>query len=272
MTTSSIPAGPRGFVESEGEQLYFESWGAGETVVLTHGMGGNHVVWYQQVAGLAADHQVVTWDQRGFGRSTNLTGAPGPESSVRDLAAILNHLEVEQAHLVGQSMGGWASLGFALAEPDRTRSLTLADTIGGIYTPRIRQSFLDYAEVIATSPPPSELPLGSHPAVGSQLAGEDLARSFLYSQIGGMGSPPPPDEITRLLLATDHTARLDSLRAPTLFVVGRNDPIFPPNIIHEAADLVAGSEVALIDATGHSPYFERPDEWNNVVADFVRRA
>lgn len=267
-----IPAGPRGFVESEGEQIYFESWGAGDTVVLTHGMGGNHVVWYQQVATLAADHHVVTWDQRGFGRSTSLTGRPGPETSVRDLAAVLDELDVERAHLVGQSMGGWASLGFALDESDRTISLTLADTIGGIFTPRIRQSFVDYAELIATSPPPSELPLGSHPAVGHQLAVEDLARSFLYSQIGGMASPPASAEITRLLLAADHTARLDRLRAPTLFVVGENDPIFPPETIREAAGLIGGSEVALIDDTGHSPYYERPDDWNKVVADFLRRS
>lgn len=272
MSNVFIPAGPRGFVESEGEQIYFESWGAGDTVVLTHGMGGNHAIWYQQVAALAADHQVIIWDQRGFGRSTNVTGRYGPEPSVRDVAAILNELEVERAHLVGQSMGGWASLGFALADPERARSLTLADTIGGIYTTKIRQSFLDYAEVIATSPPPSQLPLGAHPAVGGQLAAEDLAQSFLYSQIGGMTSSLPPDAIARLLLATDHTAHLDGLRAPTLFVVGSNDPIFPPEIIREAAGLVAGSEVAVIDDTGHSPYFERPDAWNNVVADFLHRA
>ena len=271
MNSAAIPAGPRGFVESGGEQIYFESWGKGETVVLSHGMGGNHAIWYRQVPVLAAHYRVVTWDQRGFGRSTDVTNNLGPEASVADLVQLLDHLGVKSAHVIGQSMGGWPSLSFALAHPDRTRSLVLADTIGGIFTPEIRQAFLDYGRLIASSPPPDQLPLGLHPAVGAQLAEEDLAQSFLYGQIGGTASPPSPAAITELLLAADYTSQLDTLTAPILFVVGENDPIFPPALIQQAAALVSGGEMAVIGETGHSPYFERPAEWNDVVGQFLRR-
>lgn len=188
-----------------------------------------------------------------------------------DLAGILEHLEIERVHLVGQSMGGWASLGFALAHPDRTASLVLADTIGGIFTPAIRQAFDDYAQLIAMSPPPDRLPLGFHPAVGTYLAEEDLTQSFLYGQIGGMAAPPSPMVITELLTATDHTPRLDRLQAPTLFIVGENDPIFPPDLIEQAAALIPGCELSVVADTGHSPYFERPDDWNDIVLRFLRR-
>lgn len=268
--SGDILPGPRGFVASEGEQIYFESWGSGQAVVLSHGMGGNHVIWYQQVPALAAHYQVITWDQRGFGRSTNRNRNPGPTSAAGDLSAILDHLGVEGAHVVGQSMGGWAALGFALDHPDRALSLLLADTPAGIFTPDIRTALVEYGKIIATSPPPHQLPLGSHPALGGQLAREDLARSFLYGQIGGMATPPPPTEITDLLLATDHTSRIGELAAPTLFVVGEDDPIFPPKLIHEASSLISGSQVEVMTGAGHSPYFETPEAWNDTVLRFMQ--
>lgn len=97
----------RGFIRSDGEQIYFESWGAkGETVVLGHGMGGSHAVWCQQVPFLVQRYRVVTWDQRGFGRSTNNAGVTGPLPAAKDLLRLLDHLEIERAHIIGQSMGG----------------------------------------------------------------------------------------------------------------------------------------------------------------------
>jgi 3-oxoadipate enol-lactonase len=271
MNQDSISAGPKGHVDSDGERIYFECWGDGEAVLFSHGMGGNHAIWYQQVPFFARRYRVVTWDQRGFGLSTSRSGDIGPEPSIRDIEGLLDHLEVDRAYLIGQSMGGWATLGFAQAHPDRTRSVVLADTIGGIFTPEIRESFEAYAEVIASSPRPDQLPLGAHPAVGGQLAADDLARSFLYSQIGGLTDPPSPVTISRLLAETDLTGGLDRLRSPLLFVVGENDPIFPPSLIERASRLVHGSEIAIISDTGHSPYFERPADWNNVVVRFLQR-
>jgi pimeloyl-ACP methyl ester carboxylesterase len=65
----------RGFIESGTEHIYFESWGdADETVVLGHGLGGSHAVWYQQVPLLVQRYRVITWDQRGFDRSISNIG------------------------------------------------------------------------------------------------------------------------------------------------------------------------------------------------------
>jgi 3-oxoadipate enol-lactonase len=263
----------KGFVDSGGERIYYESWGEGdEAVVLGHGMGGSHAVWYQQVAFLSSHYRVITWDQRGFGRSTSVTGDLGPIPAVGDMVALLDVLGLETAHVVGQSMGGWSALGFAIDHPERTRSLVMADTTGGIFTPRIRRTLGEYAQLVSTSPPPDHLPLGRHPAVGEQLLERDPAQSFLYGQLGSLTEPPAPTTIMPLLMATDHTDRTGEVKAPTLFVVGENDPIFPPPLIEIAAEHIAQSTVAVVDDTGHSPYFESPGSWNDIVLEFLRHS
>jgi len=262
-----------GFTDSDGERIYFECWGSsGDVIVLSHGLGGSHAVWYQQVAFLSQRYRVITWDQRGFGRSTRSTGVIGPVPAVRDMMRVLDALEADRAHVIGQSMGGWSALGFAIDHPDRVISLVLADSTAGIFTPRIRQTLTDYTKAIAASPPPHELPLGFHPAIGTQLLGEDLAQAFLYTQLGSLTEPPSPAEIMPFLMTTDHTDGAPSISIPTLFVVGEHDPIFAPRLIESAASVIPTSEVAIIENTGHSPYFERPDRWNDIVTAFLSQS
>lgn len=263
----------RGFVESDGEQIYYESWGDASTaVILGHGLGGSHAVWYQQVSALAMHYQVITWDQRGFGRSTATSGDIGPVPAARDLVRLLDHLEIVSAHVVGQSMGGWSALGLAIEHPDRVDSLVLADTTAGIFTPQIYETLLNYGMEVSHGPPVDELPLGHHPAVGTQLLDENLAHSFLYTQLGSLTNPPSPAAIFPLLLATDHTDHLAEVKAPTLFVVGEHDPIMPPHLIETAAQLIDQSTVEVVENTGHSPYFERPADWNDIVSAFVQES
>lgn len=261
---------PHGFIDNDDSQVYFETWGEGpETVVLAHGMGGHHAVWYQQVPALAERYRVVTWDQRGFGRSSRGSRPIGPETAAADLTRILDHLDVDRAHVVGQSMGGWAALRFAIDNPHRTGSLVLADTTAGIFDQDIRNTLGEYGSSIAAGPPPDQWPLGYHPAVGEHLADEDLAQSFLYGQLGSLTNPPSPLKVIELLMRADNTEGAAGLAVPTLFVVGENDPIFPPSLIEQAASVIPGSQVAVISDTGHSPYFERPDVWNDTVMTFL---
>ena len=86
-----------GFLPRGADRLYYETAGEGEVVVLCHGYGGNHAVWFQQLPSLAERYRVVTWDQRGFGRSSDRTGSAGPDAAAADLAALLDHLGVPRA-------------------------------------------------------------------------------------------------------------------------------------------------------------------------------
>jgi pimeloyl-ACP methyl ester carboxylesterase len=254
-----------GFAESDGERIYWESVGAGDpSVVFCHGAGGNHAVWFQQVPVFARHRRVVSWDQRGFGRSTARGGPTRPDLAQRDLATVLDAAAVAgPLDLVGQSMGGWTALGFALAAPERVRRLVLADTPGGILTPEL------VAALRAIRPGGEPAALGVHPALGASLAARDPARAYLYQMLGSFGEP----EVAKLAPALFGTLvpdeRLPVLEGRVLFVVGAVDALFPPAAIRASAAKVPGARVVEIASAGHSPYFEEPEAWNRAVADFL---
>lgn len=251
-----------GFVGNGGEQIYFESVGSGSAVVLSHGRGGNHAVWYQQVPELAERYRVVTWDQRGFGRSSNVNEQAGPISAVDDLRALLDHLGIPRAHLVGQSMGGWAVMGFALKYPERVESLVLADTIAGVLTPEAVQA----GESALRRPAPDQLPIQRHSGISDALGIRDPAKAFLYRQLGSFASPGAGGRLMETSYPLDEVRRM---RLPVLLIVGADDTTFPPAAIRSVAAEIAGARVVVLPGAGHSPYFETPDAWNQVVIDFL---
>src|SRR4051794_30533119 len=109
-------------VASQGEEIYYEVVGDSDapTIMLTHGAGGSHAAWFQNVPVLAnAGWRVVTWDSRGFGNSTFTTGVHGTDAAVADMVAILDASGTDRVHLAGQSMGGWWVVAFTLAHPER---------------------------------------------------------------------------------------------------------------------------------------------------------
>ena len=286
-TDTSVPhRGPRGFIASGGERIYYETYGDGEPVIFCHGLGGNHAIWYQQVREFGLRYRVITWDQRGFGRSSNLTKKAGPEAAVADLKALFDELQIDRAHLIGQSMGGWAVMGFALQHPVRVQSVTLADTPAGIVTPAIEELLrrkgptppfaADVAEAERQfrreGPPPSSqpsFPLGQHPALGSELVRENFDQAFLYEQIGSV-APAPPADMMRVLESVKYPLdRVHAIKVPVLFVVGQNDPLVPPALVRGLTIAIPGSRMVEISNTGHSPYFEAPRRWNEVVLGFL---
>ena len=231
-------------------------------VVLGHGAGGNHAIWFQQVPVFEREHRVITWDQRGFGNSTNRNGLANPHTATKDLLAILDHFEIERAHIVGQSMGGWAAMGLAVAHGDRVRSLVLADTLAGIADRRLvecgrvdsttrRRVQPHRARQRVLHPQPgtcAPVPQDRRPAPGAARRpvrdAEEPGQGHLHRRPGR------------------RTRRAGALHR------GHQDEIFPPALIDQAAGRVPGAEVERIEGAGHSPYFEQPGVWNALVQDF----
>ena len=257
-----------GFLARDGERIYYELCGAGSDLVLCHGAGGNHSVWFQQVAWFAArGRRVLVWDQRGFGRSTDRAGQGGPEAATADLRALLEQLEIERADVVGQSMGGWAALGLALAEPALVRRLVLADTLGGIASPEVLARIRERAGSAPLAEEDSSL--GRHPALDASFGDREPALAHLYQMLGAFGEPDLARVAPRLFALRRDDEALRALRIETLFVVGSRDLLFPPEAIRAAAARLADARVVEIEGAGHSPYFENAAEWNARVAEFL---
>lgn len=252
------------FAHINAATLYYEQHGAGDEVVFLHGAGGNHLSWFQQVPAFSARYRVTLYDTRGWGLSR---GEPaGRFVFGTDLIALLDHLAIERAHVVAQSMGGRAVAGLARLAAGRIRSLVLCGTTAGATNDRIR-SLQD--ELAATR---GNRSLREHAlAPGFEEAHPELAT--LYRQIAALNPPRQRGLLGRppaTYRGSMHEA-LAATGAPILFVVGEHDLITSPAMIREAHRLIPGSEMAEFDGAGHSAYFEQPARFNTTVLRFLER-
>lgn len=244
-----------------GIELYYESTGDGPAVVFAHGKGGNHLSWWQQVPLFSKWYTCVTFDHRGFGGSLPPPDGPGREAFVDDLLALLDYLEIGEAFLVAQSMGGLTCLGFALSHPERTRGLVLADTTGGIGEDSV-------VGMLRRRQDPEDLMLR---ALSSGFRQREPVKAFLYREINFMN---PPRELEPNGFTSGEgpkAADLADVRVPTLLIVGAEDIVMPPDVMELSQQLIPGSRLEVVADAGHSVYFEQPEIFNNLVLEFVTR-
>ena len=112
-----------------GQKIFFEdSGGSGPAVVFSHGLLMDHEMFAPQCTALAGKYRVITWDERGHGKTNDAAAPFSYYDSADDLAALLKHLGIAQAVLAGMSQGGYLSLRAALRHPSLVRGLILLDT------------------------------------------------------------------------------------------------------------------------------------------------
>ncbi|PKB71022.1 MAG: hypothetical protein BZY87_07995 [SAR202 cluster bacterium Io17-Chloro-G6] len=244
-----------------GIDLYYESHGddSAPAIIFAHGRGGNHMSWWQQVAAFSSEYRCITFDHRGWGASIAEHGSPLRENFVADVTALLDYLKVEKAFLVAQSMGGFCSLGFALAHPERTLGLVLGDTTGGVATEGV------LAALKNTNPPPD----GPERSLSASFIEENPALTFLYQQIGGLNPPRGEDGVISGFRRDDGPQAADfaDWRIPTLLIVGKEDAIFPPEVIAEVQKVIPGSRMEIVPGAAHSAHFEQASIFNRYLTE-----
>jgi 3-oxoadipate enol-lactonase len=264
----------RGLLDRPACRLYYEVTGAGPAIVFAHGLGGNHLSWWQQVPHFAGRHACVTFAHRGFAPSSEIPGGPDPADYAGDLAALIDHLALDPVFLVAQSMGGWACLEYALANPARVHALVLASTAGAIARrgTLLRDPPALDAWIARAAAARSEMQRdGVHPAAGARMAREQPALHFLYRSIDAMAGAKLDKEGLRarmIALQTRPPDDLARLAVPTLFITGEEDVVFPPMLAPALAAPMPNARVEEVAAAGHSVYFERADVFNRLVEEF----
>lgn len=257
----------------------------GPPVVLLHGAGVDDatVSWRHTIGALAdADFRVYAPDWPGYGNSDNGV-THDIDSYVDVLESFLDVLGDESPILVGISMGGGVALGYALRHPERVRALCLVDSYG--LGDRIPAGPLWRATAqipganalgwaaMGYSTDLTRLALGTIVADASALPadfvhdvyasarepGAGLAfEAFQRNELGPRGRP-----------RTDFSDRLGEVSAPTLFVHGRADPLFPVEWSKRAASRVPDAELRVLPKCGHWPPRERPEPFNDALQTYL---
>jgi pimeloyl-ACP methyl ester carboxylesterase len=241
--------------------------------VFAHGLGGNHLSWWQQVPYFSQRYACVTFAHRGFSPSRVTSGTVDPALFEGDLLALIDHLELAEVRLVAQSMGGWTCLNFALHHPRRVRALVMAATGGTVDLNTLDAVDRKSIESWFAAHRGTEAELrkrGIHPAAGERMAREQPALEFLYREIDRLSSGLDKEALRAKLMAARNlpAGDLKRLALPVLFISGTEDIVFPPPAAAALASLVPGAKLESVPEAGHSVYFQRPEIFNRLVSTF----
>ncbi|KTE75951.1 alpha/beta fold hydrolase [Sphingopyxis sp. A083] len=249
-----------GILATAGAEIYWQAHGAGPAVVLAHGIGGNHAIWYRQLDALSQSNRVITFDHRGFGLSRDPDGR-GRDAFVDDLTALLDHLGETKVALVGQSMGAGTCIGFAHRAPERVAALAICDSLHGIVESGEVKAIMDAARAKTADLSQVERVLGAG-------AAPDLAA--LYSQIASFNAASRHNLTGRF--DARPAADLGGKGFPILFLSGVNDIIFPIEAVRLVQAGVPGSFLVEVNDAGHSAFLEAPVQFNDTILSLLQMA
>jgi pimeloyl-ACP methyl ester carboxylesterase len=248
-------------LDRDGVEIFYQVTGAATDrlpVLLTHGMAATAAMWDVNLPALSADRQVISWDIRGHGRSAS-PGDPAKYTealSVADMTAILDAAGAGRAVIGGLSLGGYLSLAFHLAHPERTAALMLFDTGPGYRRDEPRQAWNDSADASARNMAERGLAaLHSSAEVNASLhrgvEGLVLAQQGIMKQFD-----------SRVIDS------LTSIAVPTLVLVGADDKAFL-NAADYMAAKVPGAVKVVLEGAGHAANIDQPQAFNRAVLQFL---
>ena len=261
----------------DGVRLAFEETGSGTPVVFVHEFAGDLRSWEPQVRHLSRRYRCITWNARGFPPSDvpDDTGAYSQDRARDDVLAVLDALDIERAHVVGLSMGGFATLHFGLAHPGRARSLVVAG-VGYGAEPDQRERFRSEADITARilrtegmaawaaayALGPTRVQFQNKDPRGwrefADMLAEHSAAGSAHTQQGVQKERPS---------VFDLAEGMKELTVPTLVVTGDEDwPCLVPSVFMKRTIPSAG--LLVVPNTGHTVNLEEPAAFNAALADF----
>ena len=258
-------------------KLYYEETGSGTPVVFVHEFAGDYRSWELQIRYFARRYRCIVFNARGWPPS-DVPGDVAAYSQARardDIKSVLDHLEIDKPHVVGLSMGGFATLHFGLSYPDRARSLLVSGVGYGaekdqrerfrteavvIADKLEKEGMAAFAEVYAYGPTRVQFenkdPRGF--AEFKRQLTEHSAKGAANTQLGVQRERPS---------IFDLEPQLKTLQVPTLILNGDEDwPCLLPGVFMKRTIPSAG--LLLIPNSGHAINLEEPDAFNTALADF----
>jgi 3-oxoadipate enol-lactonase len=250
-------------------RLHWEdTGGSGPPVLLVMGLGMNATGWWRTIPALS-DFRVISFDNRGVGRSDRVAGPYTVAEMADDAVSVLDAAGVERAHVYGISLGGMIAQEVALRHPDRVRALVLgATTAGGdelVPASEAVNAFVRLrAQMTAEHAVWASVPINYARRTrleGGQRIAEDIAQRLRFPVEAEYYS-------AQLAAAHGHAAEVAEIRAPTLVVHGDEDVLIPPANGERLAELIPGAELSMWPGAAHL-YFTDEPRMDRYVAEWL---
>ena len=254
------------YADVNSQRLYFEDTGGdGPPVILAHGFLMDHEMFAPQVAALAPTYRVITWDERGFGR-TEYDGKPFSYwDSASDCLGLLDHLGIERAVVGGMSQGGFLSLRVALGAPARVRALILLDTEAGVPDPDTMAGESGMRDVWVSAGPVDELV----DAVADLIIADDAENGVWIAKWRARDKSFIDEPFNCLHGREDLTDRLGEIGCPALVVHGTEDVAIPMAKAEALAAGLSGCTGVVKVGGAHAANLTNPQPVNAAILDFL---
>jgi 3-oxoadipate enol-lactonase len=231
-------------------------------VVLAGSLGSTLAMWDPQVAALAGEFRVIRYDHRGHGGSPCPGGRYALEDLAGDALALLDRLELERASFCGLSLGGMVGMWLGAHAPERIDRLVLAGTTAYFGPP---ERWIERAAQVEAE--------GMGPVAEATMARwftAVFAGTAPYQET--LASTPAEGYIAccNALAVWDFRSELIGISAPTLVVVGAEDPATPPEQAEAIAEGIPGARLAVISGAAHLVNVEQPEAFNRAVLDHLQ--
>ncbi|MEX5729865.1 3-oxoadipate enol-lactonase [Rhodovulum iodosum] len=237
----------------------------GPAVVFANSLGCDLRLWDEVVALMPAGLRLIRYDKRGHGLSSCPEGPYAMGALVRDAERLLDFLGVAECTFVGLSIGGMIAQGLAVKRLDLVRGLVLSNTAAKIGTVELwegRMAAIRQNGLPSIVEPTMERwfsrPFRESP--DCELWRNMLARQPVEGYLGCCAA----------ISGTDLYTPTSGLGLPTLAIAGTEDGSTPPDLVRETAELIKGSKFHLVRGAGHLPCVEKPGEYAEVLAGFLK--
>lgn len=242
----------------DGVNIHYEVRGSGPAILLTHGYSAASAMWQGQIEPLSKDHTLILWDMRGHGEtdSPEDQAAYSEPATVGDMLALLDTVGADKAVVGGLSLGGYMSLAFHRAHPERVRALMIIDTGPGYRNDEAREGWNKNA--IRTAERLEERGLAGLGSSGEVRASRHRSAEGLARAARGMLTQRDSSVIESL----------PTVKVPALVVVGADDTPFLKATDYMAAKIPT-SEKVVIPQAGHAVNIDQPAAFNTAVRAFL---
>lgn len=242
---------------ANGGQVYYEIHGAGPAVVFSHGSGGHHAIWWQQVPHLSDRYSVVALDFPGFGNSASDRTEYDTHEFPDCILAVLDDAGIDRAVLVGQSLGAPPSLSLAVRHPERVAGVVLTNSAGGIKDDEITPL------VLADRKAAEQIPVIDR-LMTKRVQEQEPEKVFLFRQMGTFNTARQQDLRNQWNGTTTIEQIKDAIAAGVFvcFLGGDDDAVLSSATYNRIAEVLPEARLELVPGGPHSLYWEAPEVFN----------